>query len=915
VVFRDDSARSGRCLRVLAVGVAVLAALLGGSGTGHAQALALLVDDRSDAVDANPGDGVCATSANVCTLRAAVMEANAHPGSDTIAFQAPQPGVFDVFTLNRTGAGEDAADTGDLDLTDDVTIQGLGRRNTIVDGAGADRVFHLSPGGASITVRISGLTVRNGSVPSLGTGAGIDNIGATLTLTDADVTGNTGGGLGAGLLNRASAALRNVRFSSNRGIDGGGIDNQGSGVVTLEDVTISGNTVTNGGGGITNFGQLEATRTTISGNSASFGGGISNSAGTLRLENATLSGNSAATAGGGLWNGASATLRSVTLAGNSAASGGGINDPGSANLQNTIVADGAGGNCVGAVASLGHNLDTGATCNLSGPGDLSNTNPLLGPLTHGVGRTATHALRPGSPAIDAGAGCPSHDQRNVRRPQGPACDIGAHEVQTGGLAVDSTADLTDLAPGDGVCRAANSRCTLRAAVQEANALPGTDLISFAVNGVFALTLAGAGEDQAATGDLDVLDDVTLRGNGTKSTIVDAGGTALGDRILDVDPARTGVSVVASGMTLRNARPASLAEGAGIRSGTTYFGEPPRLRLTSVVVSGNTATGIAFASGGGILTYGPLDLVGVTLRSNVASVGGGLLLRNLAVASLTKVILDKNHADVEGGGITVAANAVLRITGSTLRRNSAPRGGGLINNPEASTELRTSVLLANVADASGGGAYSRGELTVSDSTFQQNLAGATNGGGISNVVGTLRVTGTTFDRNSANFLGGGVANTGQATFLNSTFSGNSAPNGGGFSSTGNATNPARAEFTYVTLADNAGAGLLNGPSGSTIMLASTIVAGSTPNCSGTVTSLGHNLDSGATCNLSGPGDLSNANPLLGPLALNGGPTRTHALAAGSPAIDAGDSARCPSTDQRGVARPQGNSCDIGAYELQ
>ena len=83
----------------------------------------------------------------------------------------------------------------------------------------------------------------------------------------------------------------------------------------------------------------------------------------------------------------------------------------------------------------------------------------------------------------------------------------------------------------------------------------------------------------------------------------------------------------------------------------------------------------------------------------------------------------------------------------------------------------------------------------------------------------------------------------------------------------------------------------------------------------MTSQGHNLDSDNTCNLSSVGDLPNTDPLLGPLQDNGGPTETHALLPESPAIDAGDNAACPSTDQRGIIRPQGSACDIGAFELE
>jgi hypothetical protein len=146
------------------------------------------------------------------------------------------------------------------------------------------------------------------------------------------------------------------------------------------------------------------------------------------------------------------------------------------------------------------------------------------------------------------------------------------------------------------------------------------------------------------------------------------------------------------------------------------------------------------------------------------------------------------------------------------------------------------------------------------------------------------------------------------------SGNSAGFGGGILNFGSVT------LTNATVTDNSanfnGSGIFNGlnPRG-TVTLKNTIVANSFINCSGPITSAGHNLDSGNTCGLTGPGDLTNINPLLGPLQDNGGVTFTHALLPGSPAIGTG-SPDCPppATDQRGVTRPQGATCDIGAYEL-
>src|SRR5262249_23028818 len=146
-------------------------------------------------------------------------------------------------------------------------------------------------------------------------------------------------------------------------------------------------------------------------------------------------------------------------------------------------------------------------------------------------------------------------------------------------------DATDINPGDGVCATSGGGCSLRAAVQEANALPGTDRI-FVPAGVYVLSLAGAGEDQAATGDLDLTDSVGIFGAGAVLTVIDGNGT---DRIFHVIPPSTGFPQQTNawivGMTLRNGRTAdlggallnALAPGGTGLSETTLYG---------VVMSGN-----------------------------------------------------------------------------------------------------------------------------------------------------------------------------------------------------------------------------------------------------------------------------------------------------------------------------------------
>ncbi len=363
-----------------------------------AHAATFTVNSTADAVDAAPGNGACATAGGVCTLRAAIQEANALAGADTITLPAG------TYTLTIAGAGEDASATGDLDITGGLTINGAGAGTTIVDGGALDRVFHVI---GAITVQMTAVTVRNGSAIGVALGANgggiLSNDSGTLTLNSSTISGNTAARYGGGIWNVGILTLNSSSVSGNTAAsDGGGIYH-GGGILTLNSSTVSGNSGAGGsGGGIYSQATMTITNSTISGNT-SFSGGIFNQ-GALTLNSSTVSGNG----------------------------GYGIDNRfGSATLKNTIVANSAGGNCLGTMTSGGHNLSSDATCAFGGAGDLNSTNPLLGPLAlNPPGSTETHALLAGSPAIDAGdnAGCPATDQRGVPRPQGAKCDIGAYEV-------------------------------------------------------------------------------------------------------------------------------------------------------------------------------------------------------------------------------------------------------------------------------------------------------------------------------------------------------------------------------------------------------------------------------------------------------------------------------------------------------
>ncbi len=325
-------------------------------------------------------------------------------------------------------------------------------------------------------------------------------------------------------------------------------------------------------------------------------------------------------------------------------------------------------------------------------------------------------------------------------------------------------------------------------------------------------------------------------------------------------------------------------------------------------------------------------------------GGGGYYQSYSSVTIQESIFISNTATYGGGGVYNRWGP-LTIINSSFSGNSGAFGGGMTNGGEVT--VSNSTFLGN----SGSGIYNWGDITISNSTFLGNGAG-----GITNS-GLMTITDSTFSGNQ----GSGISNDGHITIADCTFSGNSAAYGGGISSlpqrvpgaaafltisnstfTGNhATNygggiynvTSRTIITNTTFisnsADIGGGGVFNSwdyfiniPLTITnSILANSLVGG---DCGGDylITDGGHNISSDNTCGFSpSNSSMPNTDPVLGPLQDNGGPTWTQALLWGSPTIDAGDNAKCPSTDQRGMARPMdGNHdglamCDIGSYELE
>lgn len=314
-----------------------------------------------------------------------------------------------------------------LTLGFSISVLGSGATTTIIDGGAHGTVVTVSNTNAKVS--LANLTIRNGFANS---GGGISNTG-TLAISHSVVSGNVAYGLLAGGA-------------------GGGIDNLGT--LTINSSTVTRNTSkgqdihTGRGGGIVNWGKITMNQSTLSSNtsnSAGGGGGGIYNYGSAVIINSTLSSNgTSGTAGGGIFNNPAGnlTISNSTLANNFAGSGGGIFGTATATLQNSIVANNSGGDCGGTLTSDGYNLSSDGSCNFSGPGDMNNTDPLLGPLQDNGGPTQTMALLPGSLAIDAGnpSGCTDGqghllktDQRGQPRPDkedSGGCDIGAYERQS-----------------------------------------------------------------------------------------------------------------------------------------------------------------------------------------------------------------------------------------------------------------------------------------------------------------------------------------------------------------------------------------------------------------------------------------------------------------------------------------------------
>jgi predicted outer membrane repeat protein len=482
--------------------------------------------------------------------------------------------------------------------------------------------------------------------------------------------------------------------------------------------------------------------------------------------------------------------------------------------------------------------------------------------------------------------------------------------------------------------------TLRYCIYQANlnwTLTGTASTINVPAGLYTMTQAGANEVLDLTGDYDVYGNLTINGANAATTVLDANSL---DRLFNV---HTG-TLTLNNLTLQGGHSTgeggaiNVAAGGGlilnndvIQNNSAANGgaiaNAGSMAITAVAFTGNSATGDggAIFNGGGALA----GLSHLTFSGNAAALNGGAIYQAGASMTIGSCGFVNNTASQQGGAIDQAAGTLdlanSTFTGNTASLNggalfidadaslanvsisggSAQSGGAIYQNSGTLT-LATTVLSGNTATQDGGAiATSGGTLTMTGSEFDNNVA-ANRGGGLMAGGTTTTLTAVTFNANQAQQGGGVHASSGNVALTNVTLSGNAGTNQGGGVYAGTSVT-----LLNVTLADNtsgSGGGVYTTDNGSQVTMTNTLFSSNSGgNANKSLSSGGNNL---STDNTTGA-EIVVASAGLAALADNGGGTLTCALLVGSAAINTGNSAAAPPTDQRNVARA--GAADIGAYE--
>jgi CSLREA domain-containing protein len=410
----------------------------------------------------------------------------------------------------------------------------------------------------------------------------------------------------------------------------------------------------------------------------------------------------------------------------------------------------------------------------------------------------------------------------------------------------------------------NNGCTpASCSLREAIAAAGQGGVVIVPSGTYALNT-----------ELLVDHSVTVDGAGRERTIVSGGNT---HRVFHIVAGPTKLK----DLQVTLGKDTTDGVGAGIWDEATTA----RLTLDHARVTGNqmerfSSGGVAQTGGAGLRVEGPLTVANSSIDHNQMNVGAGDMVSLTGGAGIYSRFgpVTLVNSEVHENELRISSNTKLFETGG---------GGMFVGGPGATLDVRASTIADNLVsvqaseyeDNGGGGVYTAGDpLTITNSTLSGNTASVA----------------TAVPDNG----GGALFTTGVAsTLTNVTIAGNSA----------------KADFPPA--GDMGGAIYRDGGSMSarnTILAGNTSDVAANDTCFGTIASKGHNIEDRDTCGLAGSGDRTSTPIKLGPLKLNGGPTRTRAIFAGGPAFDTG--LACPDRDQRGVVRPAGAGCDRGAFEI-
>lgn len=637
------------------------------------------VNSLLDTGDALPGDGVADDGNGNVTLRAAIEEANALGGANTIEFSA----VDATGAVNFHDATPDiiALSGTQLDISSDITLSGPGADLLTVSGNNASRIFEITNGNHDVT--FDSLTIADGNS---GGGAAIRNptSAGIVTIRDSVISGNTSTGAEGSINTRVNSTLRviNSTFDNNRVVGG-----QGGAIFAFRaDVTVTGSTFSNN-------------------NASSAGGAIVLRGSTIAIANSTFSGNRSGISGGALFgdSASTASLTNSTFTGNRAfTAGGAVSGLGTLTIYNSIVA----GNTV---RSNDDNIeDPGTAVNSLIGGDVSTI--LDTQLADNGGPTLTHTLIAGSPGINAGddslavdtdGNALTTDQRGEDRFVGTV-DIGAFEFrEAASLAVTTDQDVVDAA--DGVT-------SLREAITFANSNPNFSEITFGDGS----GLPGGTDFTDGTADIITLNgsqliadsELTVTGPGADLLTVSGGGQS---RVFRVTAGSSDVSIESL----------SIADGQAQNGGAISNLSP--LTLRNVVLSDNSAD----FRGGAIRAESLLTVFDSTFSNNQAETGGAIFTEQTSIG-INRTTLSGNTATELGGAIFGSGgnfNNPIRISNSTLSGNSSTNAGGgaIANNDSNRIEIVNSTLTGNSALGRGQAIRNRGNMFIDNSIVAGNGA--------------------------------------------------------------------------------------------------------------------------------------------------------------------------------------------------